>query len=233
MTDKHVWVLTAVLLAACGTSERDALRIRVAALRGETATATKERDDARADARSRTEALASAVARTDMLQSKVNALGRTASEAFDDVRAVEREALAAEDDETDENAAKALRAHARRYPEDASAAEALKRASALDARIRKRAADLVKAQARVRALIAECRANHRRSEQAHQESIRFTGMFQQLDLNRALAATHRIEALQEAATRAKDKATELLSEVEDPDGTLSDAIDGCDQDEER
>jgi hypothetical protein len=93
--------------------------------------------------------------------------------------------------------------------------------------MKKRAADLAAAQAQVKNLIATCRNSSAAAKNARNGSLRFD-RFQELDMNSALEGSRQGDAYDKQVSAAKEKATELLKSVPDPDGKLAAALEKCD-----
>jgi len=136
-------------------------------------------------------------------------------------------AKASDDDYGDEKAIAAFQVVVDRYPEDPLAKVAKTRIGELKERIEGRAKKLKKAQAKVRKLIRICKTATERARKAHSSGIRFN-MYNQIDMNSALAASRRGEKHQERAKKAKKKASKLLKTVPDPDGKLAEKVGKCD-----
>jgi chromosome segregation ATPase len=213
--------------AGCHREERAALRLERDQLETKLRATLTERDAARAEVARLTGEQAEADARVSGLEAEVARLEATARHVFATAVDIETNALAAESDELDTGAAAAFRAVTEGFAGDRLAGIASKRAAALDARIRQRADARQKARREIRQLIEACRSDSRRARRAEEEGIRFVGLFQQLDLNSAMAAGHRRQALEASAQRAKERGEALLSKADDQDGALRSDLEDC------
>lgn len=129
-------------------------------------------------------------------------------------------------DNGDRDAIAAYQAVALAYPTDPAAAAAHAKIDELNKGIAARAKALAAAQAEVRKLIKTCRSNALQANRPN--SIHFNE-FNQVDMNQLMAVNERTERLSKVATKAKEKAAELVKTVPDPDGKLAAEIEKCDE----
>jgi len=130
-------------------------------------------------------------------------------------------------DEGDQAAITALQGVVDHFPIDPLVPSVQAKMKELAGRMKKRAADLAAAQAQVKNLIATCRNSSAAAKNARNGSLRFD-RFQELDMNSALEGSRQGDAYDKQVSAAKEKATELLKSVPDPDGKLAAALEKCD-----
>ncbi len=231
---RQLTLLTAVFLcvSACHGRERDearsaAARLHAAALaaretsRSERTTATARRAAAERQILDLTE-------RVRRIETENQQLALPSQHSFDEAAVLEAQATAADTDDADRAAATAFRAFYNRFPEEALAATADRRADALDARIAERASNLRRAQAAVVHLIAQCWRESAAARAIDDHALRWQ-WWGSLDLDHAMSESRRSAGPTHRATAAKNRAIEMLESVPDPGDVLRGQVDRCDE----
>ena len=187
------------------------------------AAAIKQRDEAKS-------ALAKAEAQVKQLQEENQQLKETPRFFFDQAVTEMKNAESTNTDEADRAAAARFQEIASRFPDDPLTQAATENIGKLNKWINERDLSIQKAQAGVLRLIKTCHDAAATGRHIMDNNGLTTDAFNRLAVNSsALLESSRY---QRAAGRAKEKAQALSQGVPDPDGTLSQKVDSCDNTDE-
>jgi prophage DNA circulation protein len=192
------------------------------------AAVTKERNEGQ-------QAFAKAQEQLAQLEAENQQLKQTAHFYFDQGTDELSKATSANTNDADRTAITKFQEVVNRFPDDPLAAIATDKIKSVEKRISERHLELEKAQAEVVRLVKTCHESTVAVQRINgRNDVLVANRWDQLAISASALLAHEREAkpYEEAAQKAKERAGALLENVPDPDKTLAQKVDGCDNTDE-